>query len=261
MELRKRKKLSNTNEKVNYSKTKKLRVPETLSSNFRIENYLLDNEWKEILKDEFEKDYFLSINNILSLGYEKNCIRPDKELVFNVFNSTRLSDIKCVILGQDPYHDDGQAQGLAFSVPKNIKIPRTLQNIFAELKNDIPEFEHDESLGGCLEKWTQQGVFLLNAFLTVEAHKAGSHAKIGWDIFTNKIISLISDKKENCVFILWGNFAHKKENLIDAAKHKIIKCAHPSPLSFNKFFNSKCFSQTNEFLKEKGIEPIKWSLK
>lgn len=227
--------------------------------NWNIKDFLYDKEWKNLLEDEFEQDYFKTIEDTIKPGYEKDIVRPPKELVFNALNSTKINEIKVVIIGQDPYHDDNQAHGLAFSVPKGIKIPPSLRNIFIELKNDIPSFEKNESLGGCLQKWTKEGVFLLNAFLTVEAHKAGSHAKIGWDKFTDKVISLISEKNDGCAFLLWGAFAQKKELLIDTERHKILKCAHPSPFSVTKFFNSKCFSGANDFLKSKNKEEINWS--
>lgn len=226
-----------------------------------ISDFLYDKEWKSLLTEEFEKDYFKKIHEVIKPGYKKDIVRPPKELVFNALNSTKLKDIKVVIIGQDPYHDDNQAHGLAFSVPKGIKIPPSLRNIFIELKTDIPSFEKDESLGGCLQKWTKEGVFLLNTFLTVEAHKAGSHSKIGWDIFTDKVIKLISEKNDGCAFLLWGNFAQKKEVLIDKKIHKVLKCAHPSPFSVTKFFNSKCFSGANDFLKSINKTEINWSFK
>lgn len=228
---------------------------------WEIKDFLIDKEWKELLTDEFEQEYFETISEKIKQGYKKDIVRPPKELVFNALNSTKLSDIKVVIIGQDPYHDDDQAHGLAFSVPKGIKIPPSLRNIFIELKNDIPSFEKDEALGGCLQKWTKEGVFLLNTFLTVEAHKAGSHSKIGWDKFTDKVISLISEKNDGCAFLLWGAFAQKKEVLIDTERHKVLKCAHPSPFSVTKFFNSKCFSGANEFLKSVNKKEINWSFK
>lgn len=226
-----------------------------------IEDFLLDKQWRTLLQEEFKKKYFIDINNVIREGFKKNILRPPKELVFNAMNSTRLDNIKVVIIGQDPYHDDNQAHGLAFSVPKGIRIPPSLKNIIKELQTDIPGFVHDEKLGGCLQTWTERGVFLLNTFLTVEAHKAGSHSKIGWDIFTDKVIKVISEKNNGCVFLLWGAFAQKKSSLIDAKKHKIIQCAHPSPFSATKFFNSKCFSRANEYLNSIGKTPVNWSLK
>ena len=154
-----------------------------------------------------------------------------------------------------------KAHGLCFSVPVGIKIPPSLKNIFKELASDIPEFERDESLGGYLQKWTTEGIFMLNAFMTVIAHKAASHANIGWDIFTDRVIKVISERTNNVVFLLWGNFAQKKEGLIDKKKHKIIKCGHPSPLSVRFFLGSKCFSQANNYLTSVGKKPINWSLK
>jgi len=229
--------------------------------NWQIQDFLFDKDWKDLLKEEFEKEYFLKINEHIKPGYKKDVVRPPKELVFNALNSTKLSNIRVVIIGQDPYHDDNQAHGLAFSVPRGIKIPPSLRNIFIELKNDIPSFEKDELLGGCLQKWTKEGIFLLNTFLTVEAHKAGSHSKIGWDLFTDKVISLISELNDGCAFLLWGAFAQKKESLINKERHKVLKCAHPSPFSVTKFFNSKCFSGANEFLKSINKPEVDWSFK
>jgi len=225
-----------------------------------IEDFLLDEQWKKWLNDEFEKPYFKEINRIIREGYKKNILRPPKELVFNALNSTKLDKIKVVIIGQDPYHDDGQAHGLCFSVPKGIALPPSLRNIFTELQTDLPNFKRNESLGGCLQKWTTEGVFLLNTFLTVEAHKAGSHSKIGWDIFTDRVIKLISEKNSGCAFLLWGNFAQKKEGLIDKKKHCVIKSAHPSPFSVTRFYGSKPFSKANEFLKSIGKTPVNWNL-
>lgn len=242
------------------SKLSFFKVPKD-DGNWHIQDFLFDKEWKSLLAEEFEKDYFKVIDDKIRPGYKKDIVRPPKELVFNALNSTKLHDIKVVIIGQDPYHDDNQAHGLAFSVPRGIKIPPSLRNIFIELKNDIPTFEKDEALGGSLQKWTKEGVFLLNTFLTVEAHKAGSHSKIGWDLFTDKVISLISEKNSGCAFLLWGAFAQKKEVLIDKEKHKVLKCAHPSPFSVTKFFNSKCFTGANEFLKSIDKPEINWSFK
>jgi len=242
------------------SKLSFLKAPRQ-TDDWLIEDFLYDPQWKQLLKDEFEKKYFVEINQKIKDGYKKDINRPPKELVFNALNSTKLDQIKVVIIGQDPYHDDDQAHGLAFSVPKGVKIPPSLRNIFIELRTDLPEFETDERLGGCLQKWTKEGVFLLNTFLTVEAHKAGSHSKIGWDIFTDKVISIVSERNDGCVFMLWGNFAQKKEPLINANKHKIIKCGHPSPFSVTKFFNSKCFSQANAYLKSINKPEVNWSFK
>jgi uracil-DNA glycosylase len=242
------------------SKLSFFKVPKD-NGNWVIEDFLHDKEWKTLLQDQFEMDYFKEINEFIKPGYKKDNVRPPKELVFNALNSTKLKDIKVVIIGQDPYHDDDQAHGLAFSVPRGMKIPPSLRNIFIELKNDIPSFEKDEMLGGSLQKWTKEGVFLLNAFLTVEAHKAGSHSKCGWDKFTDKVISLISEHNDGCAFLLWGEFAKKKELLIDQERHKVIMCGHPSPFSVTKFFNKKCFSGANDFLKSINKPEVNWSFK
>lgn len=255
--------IKNTEEPKTEEKETEEPIEDELEQNndeFRIENYLLDPEWKKMLKDEFKKPYFIEINQKIQPGYEKGINRPPKELVFNALNTTKLKNIKVVVIGQDPYHNDGQAHGLSFSVPIGKALPPSLKNIFTELKNDIPEFKRDEKLGGCLQKWAEGGVFLLNTFLTVEAHKAGSHSKFGWDIFTDRVIKLISEKNSGCAFMLWGNFAQKKESLIDKKKHKVVKCAHPSPFSATRFFGSKCFSVANAYLKSIGKEPVDWNL-
>ena len=234
--------------------------PLKASTDFQIQDYMLDPVWKSLLQGEFEKKYFTGINEFLEKEYKKGIVRPPKNLVFNAFNSTKLAQIKVVIIGQDPYHDDNQAHGLCFSVPEGIKPPPSLKNIFIELKNDIPEFERSVKTSGCLQKWTDEGVFLLNAILTVEAHKASSHSKIGWENFTDEAIRVISKNNSGCAFLLWGNYAKKKEALIDTKKHKVLTCGHPSPFSVNRFFNSKCFSQANSYLKSIGKKPINWSL-
>ena len=178
--------------------------------------------------------------------------------IFNAFNLTPFDDVKVVILGQDPYHNIGQAHGLAFSVPDGIQKPPSLQNIFKELKNDLG-IEIPST--GNLEKWAKEGVLLLNASLTVRANMAASHAKIGWQQFTDAAIKALSDKKNNLVFILWGNYAIAKERLIDERKHLILKSVHPSPLSASRgFFGCHHFSKTNEYLINKGIKPIDWRL-
>ena len=183
---------------------------------------------------------------------------PPSSLIFNAFNLTPFDDVKVVILGQDPYHNIGQAHGLAFSVPDNIQKPPSLINIFKELNQDmgLPIPTH-----GNLEKWAKEGVLLLNASLTVRAHMAASHAKIGWQHFTDAAIKALSDKKQNLVFILWGNYAIAKENLIDHNKHLILKTVHPSPLSASRgFFGCRHFSKTNEYLIKNNIKPINWEI-
>jgi len=224
-------------------------------------SYLLaiENSWQSILEAEFSREYFLSLDDFLKKETKQYLIFPPRNLIFNAFEKTPFDILKVVIIGQDPYHDDGQAQGLAFSVPNGMKFPPSLRNIFKELKNDI----HCEiPFGGDLGKWAEQGVLLINETLTVRAHEAGSHQKKGWEHFTDAVIRNISDKKAHVVFILWGNYAQKKEKLIDSDKHYIIKSAHPSPLSANRggFFGTAPFSKTNKYLIQHGISPIDWTL-
>ena len=218
----------------------------------------IEEQWYKALKDEFEASYFADIKSFLIEEKKQHIVFPPSSLIFNAFNLTPFDDVKVVILGQDPYHNIGQAHGLAFSVPDNIQKPPSLINIFKELNQDLglPIPTH-----GNLEKWAKEGVLLLNASLTVRAHMAASHAKIGWQHFTDAAIKALSDKKQNLVFILWGNYAIAKENLIDHDKHLILKTVHPSPLSASRgFFGCKHFSKTNEYLIKNNIKPIDWSL-
>ena len=218
----------------------------------------IEESWKEVLKDEFKKLYFQQIVTFLkSEKASGKIIYPPGNLIFNAFEKTPFNKIKVVILGQDPYHGEGQAHGLSFSVPNGSKTPPSLQNIFKELKNDlgiqIPSNHTD------LTKWANQGVLLLNASLTVRAGNPFSHAKYGWANFTDEVISKISENKENIVFLLWGKFAQQKQDLIDEGKHLVLKAAHPSPFSADKgFFGCKHFSKTNEYLMKNGEEPIDW---
>lgn len=216
--------------------------------------------WKSVLKDEFGKLYFQQL--VTFLKTEKTLgkvIYPPGKLIFNAFDHTLFDKVKVVILGQDPYHGEGQAHGLSFSVPAGIKPPPSLVNIFKEIKQDLgidipPNY-------GNLEKWANQGVLLLNAALTVRAGEPFSHAKYGWAEFTDEVIKKISDEKTNVVFLLWGKFAQEKQALIDETKHFILKAAHPSPFSADKgFFGCKHFSKTNQLLMQHGLEPIDWKL-
>jgi len=218
----------------------------------------IETSWKEILKDEFEQPYFDSIRTFIVNEIKKGkTIYPPGSLIFNAFNSTPFQEVKVVIIGQDPYHGHGQAMGLCFSVPKGIPYPPSLKNIFAELKNDlgIPVPQH-----GDLTSWTQQGVFLLNAILTVEKGKAGSHSKIGWQTFTDAVIRKLSDKRNGLVFLLWGNYARGKKTLIDEMKHYVLESSHPSPLAGGGFFDNHHFSRTNEILLKQGLSPPDWRL-
>ncbi len=218
---------------------------------------IASSSWRKALSAELSKDYFLKLENFLDLEYKsKKDIFPAKENIFEAINLIDLRNVKVVILGQDPYHGVGEAHGLSFSVQDGVRFPPSLRNILKELQSDVG-IEIPES--GNLKKWAQQGVLLLNAVLTVEKDKAASHQKKGWEIFTDKIIQSVSEQSEHVVFILWGAFAQKKEQLIDSSKHYIIKSVHPSPLSSHRgFFGSRPFSKTNAWLAEKGIDPVKW---
>lgn len=217
----------------------------------------LNSSWLIHLQDEFKKPYFLALKHFLL--EEKNAgktIYPPGNQIFAALNHTPLDNVKVVVLGQDPYHGPGQANGLCFSVNQGIRIPPSLQNIFKEIVADtggkLPQH-------GDLSNWAAQGVLLLNATLTVRANEAGSHQGKGWEIFTDRVIQIISEQKANVVFLLWGRFAQSKEPLIDGKKHFILKAAHPSPLSaHNGFMGCRHFSATNNFLKTNGLEQIKW---
>jgi len=222
-------------------------------------NVKIEPSWKEVLKTEFEKPYFKEIVAFLKKEkQEGKIIYPPGNLIFNAFNTTPFDDVKVIILGQDPYHNPYQAHGLSFSVPDGIAPPPSLINIFKELKTDL---EIENTTTGNLEKWAQQGVLLLNAALTVEAHKPMSHSKIGWHYFTDAVIRLLSEKRDDLVFLLWGGFAKTKQSLINSNKHLILTAAHPSPLSaHNGFFGCRHFSKTNNWLEQKGLKKIDWSL-
>ena len=221
-------------------------------------NPKIDPSWKKILHREFQKEYFFALKQFLideKLHYK---IFPKNKNIFNAYNTTPFDNLKVVILGQDPYHGENQSHGLAFSVEEGVKFPPSLANIFKELADDVG---CSAPRTGELTKWAQQGVFLLNTVLTVRAHSAASHKDKGWEYFTDATIKAISDYKENVVFILWGRPAQMKEKLIDTTKHLVLKAPHPSPLSsYRGFFGSKPFSQTNDYLKQHGIEPIQWCL-
>ena len=222
-----------------------------------LQNLLSDN-WQKLLENEFKKDYFLQLMNFYQLEKRSNKIFPPENKLFSAFNFTSIENLKVVIIGQDPYHGLGQANGLCFSVSDGIKKPPSLQNIFKELQSDlgypVPET-------GNLEPWAKQGVLLLNTTLTVREGEPGSHSKKGWELFTDKIISIVSDKQEGIIFLLWGNHAQEKEKLIDITKHLILKAAHPSPLARGAFFGCKHFSKTNSHLIQLGKEPINWQIK
>lgn len=216
----------------------------------------IDPTWKEALTEEFDKEYFKQLAEFVKQKYKTSVVYPPAPKIFEAFNRCTFDKVKVVILGQDPYHGPNQAHGLSFSVQEGIKPPPSLVNIYKELQSDLGI---ERRQNGDLTHWAEQGVFLLNAVLTVEASKPASHQKIGWETFTAAVIKTVSDEKENVVFILWGAFAQKKAELIDPTKHLIIKSPHPSPFSADKgFFGSKPFSKTNEYLKKKGAGEIKW---
>ena len=215
----------------------------------------MHESWKPFLKEEFEKPYFQELSKFLHQEYETKTIFPKKELVFSAF-TTDLGQVKVVILGQDPYHTPGAAEGLAFSVPNSQPIPPSLINIYKEIDADIGKHANPR---GSLRNWQKQGVLLLNTVLTVEAHKPKSHSGKGWEIFTTEVIKYLNDTRPHLVFILWGRDARNKKSLIDSSKHLILESAHPSPLSaYAGFFGSKPFSKCNEFLKQNEMEPIVW---
>ena len=215
-----------------------------------------DESWREFLKGEFEKEYFQSLASFLHQEYEMKQIYPVKGRVFRAF-LTNLDEVKVVILGQDPYHTPGVADGLAFSVSEKMNyMPPSLINIYKEIDDDIG---HHQNQTADLSSWQKQGILLLNNVLTVEAHKAGSHRGRGWEIFSKNCVEYLNNRKEHLVFILWGRDARSKKGLIDLGKHLVLESAHPSPLSaYHGFFGSKPFSKTNEYLSQNGLNPIEW---
>ncbi len=219
---------------------------------------MIGNKWDELLKKEYQEDYFQNLIQFVKNEYKTKTIYPKQNEVFNAFRYTDFDNLKVVILGQDPYHGPNQAEGLSFSVSNEVLKPPSLQNIFKELESDlgIPFPKHNS-----LKPWARQGVLLLNAVLTVEEHKPTSHKEKGWETFTNNVIKIINEKQTPVVFILWGSYAREKKSLITNPKHLIIESAHPSPFSArNGFFGSKPFSKTNEFLKKNGLKEIDWRI-
>ena len=219
---------------------------------------LFENDWGTYLKEEFQKPYYQQLRKELLKEYQSTTVYPDMYDIFNALHLTSYEDTKVVILGQDPYHNKNQAHGLSFSVKPQVDIPPSLKNIYKELYDDlgvpIPN-------NGYLVKWARQGVLLLNSVLTVRAHQAASHKKIGWEQFTDHIIALLNERQSPVVFILWGAFAQSKQKLITNPQHLVLKAAHPSPLSAaNGFFGSKPFSKTNDFLCKIGKSPIDWRI-
>jgi uracil-DNA glycosylase len=216
----------------------------------------IEPSWKAALQDEFDKPYFADVvAYVKSEIAARHTVYPPGKLIFNAFDKTPLDRVKVVILGQDPYHGYGQAHGLCFSVPRGVKAPPSLINIFKEIEDDLGFAPPSH---GCLESWTEQGVFLLNAILTVRANTPTSHSAIGWQTFTDAVIRKISDEKSGVVFLLWGNFARAKRDLIDAGKHHVLEAAHPSPLARGGFNGCRHFSKANDLLRQQGLPPVDW---
>lgn len=217
----------------------------------------IGNDWDQVLADEFEEEYYLKLRSFLIDEYKRGTVYPDMYSIFNAFKATGYNDVKVVILGQDPYHEPGQAHGMAFSVMEGTRIPPSLVNIYKELKDDLGI---EPASHGYLMKWAEQGVLLLNTALTVRAHQANSHKGKGWETFTDHVIEVLSAREKPMVFILWGANAKSKQNLI-AGHHLVLTGSHPSPLSaYNGFYGGKYFSRANEFLAETGQQPIDWKL-
>lgn len=217
----------------------------------------IEDSWKKVLEGEFDKDYFRKLAEFVKTEYQISTVYPPPKFIFRAFELTPFDAVKVVILGQDPYHGRGQANGLCFAVNKGVRLPPSVQNIYKEIAADLghPAKYQD----GDLEAWARQGVLLLNATLTVSEKSPGSHQKKGWEEFTDAVIKTLSDQKENLVFILWGAYAQKKGAVIDESKHLVIRSPHPSPFSAHTgFFGSKPFSQCNEYLREHGHDEIEW---
>lgn len=216
----------------------------------------IEESWKKHIGTEFDKSYFVQLTDFVRKEYQQYTIYPPGKLIFNAFNLCPFDKVKVVIIGQDPYHEPGQAQGLCFSVNKGVPFPPSLVNIFKEIQNDLGKPMPQD---GDLTRWTKQGVLLLNATLTVRAHQAGSHQNKGWEAFTDAAIRALNEEREHLVFILWGGYARRKGAIIDRSKHLVLESAHPSPLSaYHGFFGNKHFSRTNEYLIANGETPIDW---
>ncbi len=219
----------------------------------------IGNSWDEKLKGEFDKEYYQQLRSFLKTEYSSRTIYPDMHDIFNSLKAASYEDVRVVIIGQDPYHEPGQAHGMAFSVKPGIEVPPSLKNMYKELSTDIPGFVIPES--GYLQKWAEQGVLLLNAVLTVRAHQANSHKGKGWEIFTDRVIELVNEKESPVVFMLWGANARAKKSLITNSIHFVLEAPHPSPLSaYNGFFGCKHFSKCNELLEKSGQKPINWQI-
>jgi len=212
----------------------------------------IEESWKKVLEGEFEKDYFTHLAEFIKAEYKSSTIYPSPKFIFRAFDLTPFDKVKVVILGQDPYHGDGQANGLAFAVAQGVRPPPSLQNIYKEIKSDL-------NCVGDINQWPSQGVLLLNSTLTVQAHQAGSHQNIGWEKFTGAVIRTLSEQKDHLVFILWGNYAKQKGQVIDTSKHLVISSPHPSPFSaYTGFFGSRPFSKCNAYLESHSLAPIDW---
>ncbi len=224
----------------------------------------IDPTWKQVLQPEFDKPYFELLTGFVRHAYQTTRVFPPSKLIFNAFDACPFDKVRCVIIGQDPYHEPGQAHGLCFSVNEGVQVPPSLQNIYKEIESDLghPSACSTNATGqssGYLQYWAEQGVLLLNATLTVEAHRAGSHQNKGWEECTDAAIQALADQREHLVFMLWGSYAQRKGQFISSQKHLVLKAAHPSPLSaYRGFFGCKHFSQANEYLLQKGQQPIHW---
>ena len=222
-----------------------------------LDDVRIESGWKEALREEFLSEYFARIKENLLAAKAREIVYPPGNLIFNAFNLTPFERVRAVILGQDPYHGAHQAMGLSFSVPRGVRIPPSLVNIYKEIKSDLGI---SEPASGDLSYWAKQGVLLLNASLSVGANRANSHSGFGWQIFTDAVIKILSARRQNLVFMLWGNFAKAKSALIDAQRHLILTAAHPSPLAGGAFFGCKHFSRCNEYLRAHGLGEIDWDL-
>lgn len=219
-------------------------------------NVRIEESWKKVLQPEFEKPYFKELTDFVRSEYQTKKIFPPAKLIFNAFDQCPFGEVKVVILGQDPYHGDGQAHGLCFSVNDGVRFPPSLVNIFKEIESELGK---PEPTSGNLTRWAQQGVLLLNATLTVQAHQAGSHQGHGWEQFTDAVIQILAEQKENLVFILWGAYAQSKAAFVDTSRHLVLQSAHPSPFSVHRgFFGNNHFITTNNYLREKGLKEIDW---
>ena len=220
--------------------------------------FMIGNTWDSVLSEEFEKDYFLRIKSFIDEEYQTKTVYPPYEEIFNAFKLTPIENVKVVILGQDPYHEEGQAHGLAFSTPDGRPIPRSLKNIFKEIN---AEYGYPIPESGCLESWAKQGVFLLNTVLTVEDGNANSHSKCGWQTFTDNVIRILNNQKKTIVFLLWGKQAEKKKELITNPNHLVLITSHPSPFSARRgFLGCNHFKLANEYLARNNIDEIDWKL-